>query len=106
MGGEYEPDWSVMAVSLTRLCLCFISRKPTSGPLAPGAQQDGPPPPPPGPDEPPPPAKPAWRNVQQRPSRKRKGPKEPEPALVEPQEPPRAPSWSTWQRGCPFLTAR
>ncbi|KAI9460678.1 hypothetical protein HD554DRAFT_2176531 [Boletus coccyginus] len=76
-GGEFDPDW-----------------KP---PMAPGA----PPPPPPPPDIPPPPedmppARPAWRTVPQRVSRRSRRPREPAPPEPTP-EPRQVHSWVTWQ---------
>ena len=100
--------WENLILSGKRVYDCIILpltfslyRKPdfTFGPIGP-PPPDAPPAPPPGPEEPPPPTKPAWRNIYQRPSRKKRGAAQPqpEPAVTQEPPPPRIQSWATWQR--------
>ncbi|KAA1474371.1 hypothetical protein DENSPDRAFT_882747 [Dentipellis sp. KUC8613] len=95
-GGEFDPEW-----------------KPTTGPLAPGGPAaDAPPPPPEAPPPPPEHARPAWRSVPTKGSRRLRRKSDGPPASA-PQPPPpppheishmmppiqeggRAGSWATW----------
>jgi len=88
-GGEFEPDW-----------------KPTTGPLAQGPPNE--PPPPPEAPPPPEPARPGWRSVPPRGTRRTRKKSEPPPPPSAPAfETPMAPmmdprvaqagSWATWQ---------
>jgi hypothetical protein len=100
-GGEFDPDWSVPHVVIRQAFLTFIIyRKPNVGTYS-GPGGGVPPPddqPPPEAPHPPEPARPAWRTVQQRVSRKSKKPKEAPPPPPEPELRPPVSSWATWQR--------
>lgn len=84
-GGEFDPEW-----------------RPPTGTCA----RDGPPPSEapaeaPAPEEPPLPARPAWRSVMQRGSRRsRRSQAAPPPPEPVPEVRPPVESWATWQRTC------
>ncbi|KAH9829235.1 uncharacterized protein C8Q71DRAFT_443147 [Rhodofomes roseus] len=90
-GGEFDPEW-----------------RPPTGACARDGQPAGPseaPPEAPPPDEPPQPARPAWRSVMQRGSRRSRRSQAAPPPPPEPVPEVRPPieSWATWQPNAQFV---